>query len=71
MADHNPFKSAANAISARHGQEVDTELLEYLQLKDYHFSGFVRRYGFEDVRRYIQLMETKKAGIPRLFKRDQ
>ena len=69
MADHNPFKSAANAIAARHGKDTDTELIQYGQLESHHFSGLVRRYGFEDVRRYIQLMEAKKAGIPRLFKR--
>ena len=71
MAEHNPFKDAANNIAARFGQETDTELIQYGQLKDHHFGGLVRRYGFEDVRRYIQLMEAKKAGIPRLFRRNK
>ena len=64
----NPYEDAANNTAKRAGIETDNELIQYGQLQDYHFRGLERRYGFEQVRRYITLMEARKAGIPRLFR---
>jgi len=52
------------------GVETDPEVLLYDGLGKDDFSGLVRRYGFEDVRRYIQTMETKRVGIPPIFRKD-
>ncbi len=67
----NPYEDAANNTAARSGIETDNELIQYGRLDDQHFKGLVRRYGFEDVRRYIQLMEAKRAGIPRILRRQE
>ncbi len=59
----NLYEDAAQNIAKRSGQETDTDLATYNSLKPYHFEGLQRKYGFEDVRRYIVLMESKRLGI--------
>ena len=70
MAEESIYDKAANAIAERAGAETDTDLITYDKLDDFNFRGLVRRYGFNNVARYIKLMESKKAGIPRLFGRN-
>ncbi len=67
MPEESVYERAANNIAKRSGAETDTELLVYNKLDDFNFRGLVRRYGFNDVARYIKIMESKKQGIPRLF----
>mgnify|MGYP001573482975 CR=1 FL=1 len=63
----NPFEEAMNNTLKRVGVETDQELVHYATLKDTHFRALTRRFGFDNVQRYIRIMEAKRAGIPRLF----
>ena len=62
----NPFEDAMKNILERVGTETDPELVTYNTLKPYHFKGLERKYGIENVARYIKIMEAKRQGIPRL-----
>jgi hypothetical protein len=59
----NLYEQAARNIAERAGEETDEDLLIYNNLKPFHFKALQNKYGFEDVRRYITLMESKRLGI--------
>jgi len=65
----NPFEEAMKNTLTRIGEEIDEDLITYNKLKPHHFQGLTRRYGFENVQRYIKIMESKRKGIPRLGER--
>ena len=65
----SPFERAMKNTLERVGVEQDQELIAYSKLKDTHFRAITRRFGFDNVQRYIRVMEAKKAGIPRLLGR--
>jgi hypothetical protein len=60
------YEQAVQNIAARAGQDTDQDLITYNRLKPYHFKALQNKYGFEDVRRYIVMMESKKKGIKTL-----
>lgn len=64
----NPFERAMERIAKRAGEETDKDLITYNSLKPYHFEYLQRKYGFEDTRRYITMMESKRLGIKPLPK---
>ena len=63
----NPFEQAMKNTLKRAGVETDQELVNYSKLQDTHFRALTRRYGFDNVQRYVRIMEAKRQGIPRLF----
>ncbi len=65
------FDDAIEKTAKRMGVETDPDVMKYESLNKDDFDGLVRRYGFEDVRRYIQTMETKRIGIPPIFRKDR
>ena len=65
----NIYEQAARNAAERAGEETDDDLLIYNKLTPYHFKRLQNKYGFEDVRRYITLMESKRVGIKPLPKR--
>jgi hypothetical protein len=60
------YEQAVQNIASRAGQDTDQDLVTYNRLKPYHFKALQNKYGFEDVRRYIVMMESKKKGIKTL-----
>ena len=62
----NPFEDAMKNTLDRLGVEQDEDLMIYNDLKPYHFAGLNRRYGVENVNRYIKIMEAKRLGIKRI-----
>jgi hypothetical protein len=66
---NNPFAQAMDNTMKRAGVEQDMELVTYGKLQDTHFRALTRRFGFDNVQRYIRVMEAKRAGIPRLLGR--
>ncbi len=62
----NPFEDAMQNTLKRVGSETDEDLITYNKLKPYHFRGLNRRYGVDNVNRYIKLMEAKRQGIDRI-----
>ena len=63
----NPFEQAMKNTLDRVGAETDPALIQYSTLKNTHFRALQRRFGFDNVQRYVRVMEAKRAGIPRLF----
>ena len=62
----NPFEQAMGNMMDRLGIEQDEDLITYEQLKPFHFEGLTRKYGVDNVNRYIKIMEAKRQGIPRV-----
>ena len=63
MAEVNLFDQAARNVAERAGQDSDQDLLIYNKLTPFHFKKLQNKYGFEDTRRYIVMMESKRLGI--------
>lgn len=68
LFEMGPFERAMDNIVNALGGETDPDVLFYNTLEERDFQNMVRRYGFEDVRRYIQTIETKKLGLRRIFR---
>ena len=62
----NPYEEAMKNTLKRVGTETDEDLLIYEKLEPFHFKGLNRRYGIENVNRYIKIMEAKRVGIDRI-----
>ena len=65
----NPFEQAMKNTLKRAGVETDQELVQYAKLKDTHFRAITRRFGFDNVQRYVKIMEAKRLGISRIVGR--
>jgi len=64
--ERNPFSDAMQNILKRVGTETDKDLVVYEKLEDYNFRALNRRYGSDNVNRYIRIMEARRQGIPRI-----
>ena len=60
------YEQAVQNIATRAGQDTDKDLIIYNKLEPYHFKALQNKYGFEDVRRYVVMMESKRKGIKTL-----
>jgi hypothetical protein len=66
LTKKNPFEQAMGNILDRLGEEQDEDLIMYEKMTPFIFRGLARRYGQEEVNRYIKIMEAKRQGIPQL-----
>lgn len=65
----NPFQQAMQNTMKRLGMETDDDLITYEKLQPYHFRALTRRYGLDNVERYIKVMESRRKGIKRIGER--
>ena len=65
----SPFDSAMENTLKRIGAETDQSIIAYNKLQPTNFRALQRRYGFDNVQRYIRVMEAKRAGIDRILRR--
>lgn len=62
----SPFEEAMQNTMKRLGMETDEDLIKYEKLEPRHFRGLSRKYGFNNVKRYVKIMESRRKGIKRI-----